>query len=138
MGIECAILGDSIAVGVAQQRAYCYRDAVVGISSQSFLKRITVVNANHVLISLGSNDSASMATENNLQQVRAGVAADTVTWLLSANNAKANAAARSVARAFGDRVIEIREWVGTDGVHPTAIGYKTIADKWLPTMVIPR
>ena len=40
MGIECAILGDSIAVGVAQQRAYCYRDAVVGISSQSFLKQI--------------------------------------------------------------------------------------------------
>ena len=131
MPLECAILGDSIAVGVAQHRRYCYRDAVVGITSQNFTKRMTLINANHVLISLGSNDSPTMNTESNLLKIRNSVAADTVTWLLSANNPSAHSAAKTVAATFHDRVIEVKPFVGYDGVHSTIAGYRSIADLWL-------
>ena len=131
MALECAILGDSIAVGVAQHQKYCYRDAIVGINSHNFAKRITTINADHVLISLGSNDSAKTNTDWHLLQIRASVAADTVTWLLSANNASAHAAAKKVAEMFHDRVIEVKPFVGYDGVHSTITGYRSIADLWL-------
>ena len=39
-------------------------------------------------------------------------------------------AALNVARIFGDRVIEVRPHVSTDGVHPTGTGYRRIADMW--------
>jgi len=132
MAMDCAILGDSIAVGVAQQRAYCYRDAVGGINSRAYLGHVANLTADHVLISLGSNDVASVDTQENLLALRQRIHATTVTWLLSSNKIHAHDAAKRMAEKFGDRVIEVRPYVGSDGVHPTGKGYRAIADQWLP------
>jgi len=56
--LECLILGDSIAVGVAQFRPECVAYAKGGINSRQWVNSYITKNrsANTVIISLGSND----------------------------------------------------------------------------------
>ena len=112
-------------------RTECHRAATVGINSDAYIRRFVMpVSADRVLISLGSNDSAEIHTETSLMTLRARISAAEVTWLLSANKPRAHAAALNVARSFGDKVIEVRTHVSNDGVHPTGLGYRRIADMW--------
>ena len=128
--IDCAILGDSIAVGVSQQRPECIRMATVGISSMAYIQRFPRhVNSGNILISLGSNDSSHVTTKTALETLRERVHGQ-VTWLLSANNQAAHDIARAVAARFGDRVLEVRPVVSRDGVHPTTAGYRELANGW--------
>ncbi|HKM62238.1 MAG TPA: hypothetical protein VJY39_07085, partial [Acidisphaera sp.] len=55
--VTCAILGDSLADGVAAFRPDCLADTKVGISTSAYLRaHTTAVDAGTVLISLGVND----------------------------------------------------------------------------------
>lgn len=129
--IECAIIGDSIAVGVSRAMPKCHRVAVGGINSQNYVKQYTSkVEAGRVLISIGSNDPANMNSEENMTAMRKKVTGK-VTWLLSANNAKGNEAAKKVAKTFGDAVLEVKPYLGPkDKVHPDPNGYKKITTDW--------
>lgn len=128
--IDCAILGDSIAVGISYLRPECYRMAVVGISSTTYIRRFSQsVNSNKVLISLGSNDGNAIATRTALETLRERVHGQ-VTWLLSANNQMAHDIARAVAAKFGDMVLEVKPVVSRDGVHPTPAGYRELSNQW--------
>jgi lysophospholipase L1-like esterase len=129
--IDCAILGDSIAVGVHYQRPECYYRAVSGISSSSFIRRFPDrVSANKVLISLGSNDGNANDTRAALETLRGLITDGEVTWLLSANNPAAYDIARAIAVRYRDRVLEVGSVVGRDRVHPTAAGYRELANGW--------
>jgi len=127
---ECVILGDSIAVGVGQLSQECHTAAQVGISSRHFLQQHTVIpQGNRTLISLGSNDGGQTFAQiySSLREVRLRIRQGEVTWLQSSNNERAGIAAGRLAREFGDRVIEVRPYVSSDGVHPHGRGYQAIA-----------
>jgi lysophospholipase L1-like esterase len=128
--LECLIIGDSIAVGTAQHRPECAVIARVGINSKSWVnKHITEdLRAGTVVISLGSNDSANMATLKELFSIRQVVKANQVVWIVPAIKPDKQEAVEIVADKFEDKIVRITE-LSKDGVHPTANGYKILANK---------
>jgi lysophospholipase L1-like esterase len=128
--LECLIIGDSIAVGTAQYRPECAVIARVGITSKSWVnKNITKeLSAETVVISLGSNDSENMATLKELFSIRQVVKAKQVVWIVPAIKPEKQEAVEIVADKFEDKIVRITE-LGKDGVHPTANGYKILANK---------
>jgi lysophospholipase L1-like esterase len=131
--IECVIMGDSIAQGVARFRPTCAQITQQGVNSLTFNNSlIQSVNARHVLISLGSNDVGTPDLPRHLVAIRSRIQSREVTWLLSANNPRAAEQVQQIAREHGDRVIQVRVVVGPDGVHPTTSGYHRLNQMWRP------
>jgi lysophospholipase L1-like esterase len=129
--LECLILGDSIAVGTHQARPECVLQARVGITSQAwhstYLDRMP--RAKSVIISLGSNDHAGTRTKAQLQRIREKAGTDSqVFWIMPAVNAEAQAAIRAIAHEYSDTVLPIAR-LRPDGVHPTTVGYRQLAEK---------
>jgi lysophospholipase L1-like esterase len=127
--IECLLLGDSIAVGVAQFRPECVAHTKVGINSRNWIDRnITKdLSAKTVIISLGSNDSKNMKTLKELFALREVIDAKRVYWIVPAVNAEAQEAVKIVADKFEDRILVIPQ-LSKDKVHPTTNGYKELAN----------
>ncbi len=126
--LHCLVMGDSLALGVGQYLPECRTEAQVGISSQRFVDELLSPQAaNLVVISLGVNDGPLAHTVANLRHVRETVHGKRVYWLLPAGHPQARATIRSVARAFGDRLIDTTPEVGADGLHPTDAGYHDLA-----------
>lgn len=126
--IDCLIMGDSIAVGIAQHRVECITYASVGVNSRKFVdNHITGdLSAKTVVISLGSNDSKDMKTLSELFALRQVINAKKVIWVLPAKNKTAAQAVSIVADKFEDKTAQILE-VSKDLVHPTAKEYKRLA-----------
>ncbi len=126
--LDCIILGDSIAAGMSQARPECEVVAVSGITSERFVQMFS--GARHVqtaVISLGVNDGEGAATADNLSRLRGEVSADVVYWLLTGGNLRAREAVLSVARRFGDRLIDAAPLTGPDHIHPDRTGYARLA-----------
>ena len=129
--LECLIMGDSIAVGVAEVRRDCDSMAVIGIGSREFDKRYgsderLSSGYSTVVISLGTNDWNS--TKETLLAIRDRIGAERVLWILPPRSKpKQRAAVIDVAAACQDGTISTSD-VGRDGIHPTARGYKTIGN----------
>ena len=123
---DCLVLGDSIAVGLSSALAECRVDAKAGISSPSFADtHVARAGGDLVVISLGSNDGRGDTTAA-LERVRARItAAPRVLWLVP--NVGARTEVLAVAAGHGDQVVDIRPFVGGDGVHPTENGYRELA-----------
>lgn len=129
--MDCMILGDSIAQGVAATRPQCAQITQRGITTPEFSRvLIQQVHARHVLISVGSNDWGVGDMHRHLTQIRSRIQSGEVTWLLSANNAQAAQQVQQVARTHGDRVIQVSLVVGSDGVHPSPAGYHRLNQMW--------
>jgi lysophospholipase L1-like esterase len=128
--LECLILGDSIAVGVAQQRPECVVYAKVGINSYTWNnKNITkTLSAKTVIISLGANDSSKINTRGELLALRELTKADLVFWILPNNKPKVHPFIRELAAHYGDVVLPIAV-LSSDNIHPTAKGYKILANQ---------
>jgi len=127
--LECLILGDSIAVGTAQFRPDCAVYAKSGINSHNWLNKNVGKNltAKSVIISLGSNDHHGVKTFHELMAIRQLTDAGKVYWILPANKKDVREIVEIIAKNFNDVIIHIPE-VSKDGVHPTAKGYKQIAE----------
>ena len=127
--VTCAILGDSLAAGVAAFRPDCLADTKVGISTSAYLRaHTTAVDAVTVLISLGVNDAeADLATADRLAGLRMQITATRVFWIMPARPETARQIIRDVAHAFGDSLIEMRGCTGSDRLHLPAQAYRTIA-----------
>jgi hypothetical protein len=126
--VPCAVIGDSIAVGVGRYLPECRIEARVGVTSGQFVRGLlSPVEAGRVVISLGVNDGPSAATVMNLRIVREAVQGAAVFWLLPANHEYARVAIRVVAGEFGDRLIDAGRETGPDGLHPTGAGYRALA-----------
>jgi lysophospholipase L1-like esterase len=128
--LECLILGDSIAVGIAQHRPECIAYATVGINSRKFVdNHITGdLNAKTVIISLGSNDTKNIKTLSELFALRQVIKADRVYWVLPAKDTQAKEAVGIVADKFEDKTIQITK-LSKDGIHPTGKEYIELAIK---------
>lgn len=136
--LECLIIGDSIAVGLGQARPECVTIARSGITSNRWYKGFGSNpyykdDAYKVaVISLGTNDFVGDKTSDILYNVRRNLNADMVIWILPSRQLKPSqfAIIRELSNEFHDRVVDIAEFVGTDGIHPPTLdAYKKIMKK---------
>ena len=129
---ECIIAGDSIGVGIANVRKECVAYVKGGINSHQWLNKNiknTPMIANHVIISLGSNDAFVKDTEAELRVIRKLTKADRVYWIMPSDKfPKAQSAVWHVANENNDIILGTKR-MQTDGVHPSWAGYKELAEK---------
>lgn len=128
---DCIILGDSIAVGIAQQIAaegisQCEVTAKVGRPTAEVLQSAPVtIQARNVVISTGSNDWNPRSTYfSNLRSRIYGA----VVWILPAKQSVAREIITKIAAEHGDRVIDLVGLPLADGIHPTRGGYQRVAN----------
>ena len=129
--LDCLIVGDSIAVGVANVRTECVSYSTGGINSKQWVNKNiskTPLIAKTVIISLGSNDHKYVKTLEELRTVRELTKADRVYWVLPAIKPDIQAMVKQVAKENGDVVLPITR-LQTDGVHPSWAGYKELANQ---------
>lgn len=132
---ECIVLGDSIAVGTHLQRYECVSYSKGGINTWQWNKSYgdKDLSAGTVIISLGTNDHKGVKTERELLEMRAKVKASKVFWIMPPCNDKfckpnINEIVKKIAETNGDIIIGTNR-VQTDGVHPSWVGYKELANK---------
>ena len=130
--IECLILGDSIAVGISQMRPECVVEAKSGINSEDYanglFRHFQLVDSKKTIISLGSND-AHVESYGPMLALRELIKGDVI-WILSSNNEESRFSALTIAKHFGDDVVDTMSYpMSPDGVHPTGKGYKMIAEE---------
>ena len=116
--MSCLILGDSIAIGIAQQLPHCMPMAKVGISSTGWAREFGVHPLDPrdtVVISLGSNDGRVYSLQA-LRRIRDSITARRVIWVLPACNEAARRGIEHLATYHGDQVIAFAP--GRDGIHP--------------------
>ena len=131
--IECLIMGDSIAVGIGQFRPDCVVEAKVGINSEDYanglFRHFYLEDSAKTIISLGSNDGY-VESYGPMLAIRELIKSDVI-WILSSNNEESRFAALTIARHYGDNVIDTSSYpLSKDGVHPTRKGYKLIAESF--------
>lgn len=136
--IDCLILGDSIAVGLAQHMKGCQVVAKGGISSPMFnvtYRYTDLEMAKVAVISLGTNDSKRNRTKYELVEMRKRVIAEKVFWIepiyshpsIGHGAVELQGIVAEVAALFGDGVVAITN--STDAVHPNVNGYKAIVER---------
>jgi lysophospholipase L1-like esterase len=129
---ECIIAGDSIGVGIANVRKECVAYVQGGINSHQWLNKNiknTPMIANHVIISLGSNDAYVKNTEEELRVIRKLTKADRVYWIMPSDKfPAAQSAVWHVANENNDMILGTKR-MQADGVHPSWAGYKELAEK---------
>ena len=128
--LDCLILGDSIAEGIAQHRPECIVYAKTGITSRAWNNtNITkLLKAKTVVISLGSNDSANINTRRELETLREMVHAELVIWILPPNKPSIHSFIRELAEDCHDVVLPVSN-ISRDNVHPTVKGYKLLSNQ---------
>jgi lysophospholipase L1-like esterase len=133
--LECLIIGDSIAVGVAQQRPECVSYSTGGLNTWQWNKKYSskVLASPVVIISLGTNDHTGVHTFKELSRMRANVTADRVFWILPPCNEKfckpsVNDIVKIIARSRGDTIISTTR-LQKDAIHPSWAGYKELANQ---------
>ena len=137
--LDCLVVGDSIAVGVANVRTECVSYAKGGINSHQWLNQNvgkTPLMARSVIISLGSNDHKWVNTESELRAIRQLTQAERVYWVLPAGNHPNSKVSiqyiqltiKEIAREHGDVVLPISR-LQRDGIHPSWAGYRDLAEK---------
>jgi lysophospholipase L1-like esterase len=126
--LECMILGDSIATGIAKHRPECVSYVKIGVNSHNFnsFYRARSFEAEAVIISLGSNDHKKIHTRRELTELRERVGGRRIYWILPANNVEIQEDIRQLAAEYKDIVLPI-PLLSLDKVHPTIDGYKQLA-----------
>ena len=110
--MDCAVVGDSIALGVGTELHRCVVNATVGIPSTEIIGRVE--QAGVLVVSAGSNDPRNPRLEANLRAIRAR-AAQKVIWI-SPMDPVAAEAVRRVARIHGDAIVYFTP--RPDHIHP--------------------
>lgn len=116
--MDCAYIGDSIAVGLEQLDTNCALYARVGASSEFITRNYRNADAeDYVVISMGSNDPNNPQLLENAERLRREITARKVIWILPYNRVAAGDIA-IVAREFRDSVVDLRPIPSRDGLHP--------------------
>ena len=133
--LDCLILGDSIAVGVANQRKECKSISVGGFNTWQWNRKFidSDLTARSVIISLGTNDHKGVQTKQELESIRSRINADRVYWILPPCNDKfckpdINKIVESISKTRGDFIIKTQR-LQSDAIHPSWAGYKELAEK---------
>lgn len=129
--LDCLILGDSIAVGSHSVKSECVVYAKEGINSSQFNK-IYLRNefySGTVIISLGTNDHASVNTRAELEKLRSRILAkNRVYWILPAIKPEIQQIVQDIAQKNNDIVLSISK-LSADKIHPSRNGYKELMEK---------
>ena len=136
MMLECLIIGDSIAVGTKMfAPKECVSYAKGGFNTWQWNRKwgSYKLEANKLVISLGTNDHSGVNTYKELSKMRYRVNAAKVVWIMPPCNAKfckpnVNATVKEIARNYGDTIIAT-EFVQPDHIHPSWRGYKDLVRK---------
>ena len=108
--LPCIMIGDGMALGLAQGRPECAVAAVQGVSLPVFvasdLDRLKP--AKTAIISLGASDAPGADTTGSLQRWRQAVTAQRVIWLLPDASPAVRLAITTVAAAWRDSLIDTR------------------------------
>lgn len=112
--IDCAVIGDSIAIGVAPYLPHCAVNAKIGIPSAAVIGRVR--DAAVVIVSAGSNDPYNPELIKNLIEIRRKISGQVI-WIEPINR-RAAAAVHAVAGLWQDRTVTFAP--GPDNVHPRA------------------
>jgi hypothetical protein len=115
--MECLAIGDSIAVGVGEATG-CKVAAQVGRTTAQQAALIRPLNAEWVVISLGSNDPRSPNLMQNLQFVRANILAKKVVWLLPYDLGAAEIVRKVAAQRRDGVIVLLNNFSTKDGIHP--------------------
>ena len=133
--LECLILGDSIARGIANIRKECNQLTEIGINSAQYNRKfgksmiITELGTNTVIISLGSNDSDGIKTLLEAETLRNSIMSKDVIWILPSERKQAQREAIvSIAMRRNDRLLEIPSY-SQDGIHPSVRGYDDLVKR---------
>lgn len=134
--LECLIIGDSIAVGTKMfAPTECVSYSKGGWNTWQWNKKWgrTPLDAELLVISLGTNDHKGVHTEAELRKIRARAKAKRVMWVMPPCNEKfckanINAIITRIANEYGDRVIGTKR-VQPDHIHPDSAGYREIVKK---------
>ena len=125
--IDCLIIGDSIAVGTHAYIRGCAIRAQGGINSRQFNTVFPgTMTSKKVAISLGANDHIYVRTREELEHLRSRIIADQVIWILPSNAIAQTV--RDIATKHGDTILSVKG-LSPDGIHPTAGGYRRIAEE---------
>ena len=134
--LDCMIIGDSIAVGIAMARKECVSYAKGGWNSwqwnKDYLSKAAVHTPRTVIISLGANDHKGVRTEPELRKMREAIKGERVFWIDPGQDRKPvpHDAMTRIAKEYGDTILpRPKNHMSTDGVHPTGRGYKELAEK---------
>ncbi len=119
--IDCAVIGDSIALGVGTELQRCAVNATIGIPSAAVIGRVR--NADVLVVSAGSNDPHNPLLEANLRTIRAK-AAKKVIWISPMDPIAARTVTR-VAGLHGDSVVHFTP--RPDNIHP--LSYAVLAGR---------
>jgi lysophospholipase L1-like esterase len=134
--IDCMIIGDSIAVGVAMARPDCVSYSRGGWNSwqwnKDYLSVASTRQPKTLIISLGANDHKGVKTEQELRKMRAAIKADRVFWISPGAERKPvpQEAIEKIAKEYNDVVLpRPTQHMSSDGIHPTGRGYKLLGDQ---------
>jgi formyltetrahydrofolate synthetase len=129
---ECIIAGDSIGVGIANVRKECVAFVKGGINSHQWINKNiqnTPLIADHVIISLGSNDAFVKDTEEELRTIRKLTSAQRVYWIMPSDKfPKAQSAVWHVANEHNDIILRT-DRMQKDNIHPSWAGYKELGER---------
>jgi len=134
--LECMIIGDSIAVGVAMVRKECVSYSRGGWNSwqwnKDYLHLAMTKPYETVIISLGANDHKGVKTESELRKMRENIQGKRVFWISPGMDRKpiAQTAIEKIAKEYGDVVLpRPQDHMSTDKIHPTVKGYKILGEQ---------
>jgi lysophospholipase L1-like esterase len=134
--IDCMIIGDSIAVGVAMVRKECVSHSRGGWNSwqwnKDYLAKASAEPVKTIIISLGANDHKGVKTEAELRKMRQAIKGARVFWISPGMERKPvpQEAIERIAKEYGDTVLpRPQEHMSADGIHPTGKGYKQLAEQ---------
>ena len=122
--IDCAYIGDSIAVGLEQQDRRCELHARVGADSQFIAKNYSGRGGDdYTVISIGSNDYDRATVSRNATALRNSIRSKKVIWVLPYNRDMAIVILQLVrTRYSNDSYIDLRRFETNDNVHPRSYG----------------
>jgi lysophospholipase L1-like esterase len=129
---DCLIIGDSIGKGISDVRKDCVAYVQNGINSREWNRKFFAapLGGSIVVISLGTNDTRDISTQQELLKLRAAVNyAERVLWILPPIKPWVRDAVLLVADRYGDDVIEPTQ-LSSDGVHPTSSGYRALGKQF--------
>lgn len=122
--LPCIVIGDSIAVGIAQDLTECRSQAYAGISASNFDKLYHTISPELTIISLGSNPGPEDLT--HLRHLRNKIT-NKVIWLLPP--ARIRDIVKEVAAEHNDLIIDVLLSDATSRhIHPNRKGYAHLAN----------
>jgi hypothetical protein len=134
--LECLILGDAVASGLAEVMSHCAALVYPGITSSRWMGRyghhptFSEKRYRVLVISISTNDLYNSNTEENLYDLRKRAQANMVIWLLPNAILRPNQheTVKRIAKEFGDKILHMHGYYGADATHPgDRAGYGRLA-----------